>query len=379
MIYLDYAATTPMSKEALTVYSKVAIDHYGNTSSLHDTGTEASQLLHLCKEKLASWLNGEKDGVHFTSGGTESNYVGVQSLLQGNKQKGNHIITTKLEHSSLLNLWKRLEKEGYHITYLPSDKQGLISIDTLEQAICEDTVLVAIQHVNHEIGTIQHIEKIGRLLRDKNVLFHCDCVQSFGKIRIDVKAANISSLSISSHKVYGPKGVGALYIHPSVSWSSLFHCQSTAQSLRPGTVNTPGIASFITAAERAIEQMDKERERYEQLFDYTKQAIRELDDFIQLEGHSTHHLPNIVGLTFANVQGQYVMLQCNRYGIAISTGSACQVGQQAPSSTLLSIGKTEEEAKRFVRISFGRDTTYHHIDEFVVTMKKLYHEFSCVK
>ncbi|WP_110111473.1 IscS subfamily cysteine desulfurase [Bacillus sp. CGMCC 1.16541] len=379
MIYLDYAATTPMCKEALDVYQKVATLYYGNTNSLHDYGTEAAQLLELCKEKVAGWLNGETECVYFTSGGTESNYVAVQSLLHGSIHKGKHIVTTKLEHSSLLNLWTHLEQEGYSITYLPTDSYGLVSIHELERAIRQDTVLVAIQHVNHEIGTIQPIKAIGHLLKEKGVLFHCDCVQSFGKLPIDVKAANISSLSISSHKLYGPKGVGVLYLNPYTNWKSVYHSKSTTQSLRPGTVNMPGIAAFVTATEQVMKKMTEEHERYQHLFSYLNQCLHGLTDFVHVEGYHSHHLPSIVGLTFASVQGQYVMLQCNRYGLAVSTGSACQVGQQSPSSTLLSIGKTTEEAKRFVRISFGKETTDYHIDQFVMTLKKLYHEFSYVK
>ncbi|TYR82281.1 aminotransferase class V-fold PLP-dependent enzyme [Priestia megaterium] len=375
MIYLDYAATTPMSKEAIDAYIHASTNYFGNTSSLHNIGTDADELLTLCRQTFASLLNGEEEGIYFTSGGTESNYLAIQSLLKGQKNRGNHIITTKLEHASILNTFAQLEDEGYVVSYLPVNEKGLVSLEELKRTLQKDTVLVAIQHINHELGTIQPIEQIGKLLHDQHVLFHCDCVQSFGKVNIDVKSAYIDSLSVSSHKVHGPKGVGMIYMNPSVHWQPIYKSATHERGFRPGTVNVPGIAAFTVASETAYKSLSNAHEHYKKLKEYLAAKLQLFQPFIQVVADSSHHFPGIIGLTFANVQGQYVMLQCNRYGIAVSTGSACHVSQQHPSESLLAIGQTAEQAKNFIRISFSPDTTTTDLDHLVNVFHSLHTEF----
>lgn len=371
MIYLDYAATTPMCEEAIAAYAEAAAVYFGNESSLHDIGTKAKQLLTLCRRELAAMINGETEGVYFTSGGTEANMLAIRSLIAARRHKGNHLITTEIEHASLYHLFQQLETEGYAVTYLPVDRFGRIRLADLERAITPQTILASIQHANSEIGTIQPLADIGRLLRAHGILFHSDCVQTFAKIQLDVKAMAIDSVSISAHKVYGPKGVGAVYIDPHLHWKPVFPGTTHESGFRPGTVNVPGIAAFITAAKRLYGRMESEQTRLEQLRRRLLDAIAAKQLPVTVEGHPDCRLAHIIGLIVNGLDGQLVMLECNRAGIAISTGSACQVGLQAPSRTMIAVGKTSEEAKQFVRVSLGMATTEIEIDQLVSTLEQL--------
>ena len=371
MIYLDYAATTPMSEEALAAYTEAAKLYFGNSSSLHDIGSDAARLLDICRKQLAALINGDERGIYFTSGGTESNILAVRSIIQAHRHKGNHLITTVTEHASLYHLFQQLETEGYEVTYLSVDRFGHIDIDELEQAITPNTIFASIHHANSEIGTVQPIQEIGKLLRKHGVIFHSDCVQTFGKIQVDVQSMHIDSLSLSAHKIYGPKGVGAVYIDPRIKWTACFPNATHEYGFRAGTVNVPGIAAFVTAAQHICAHLSDEQSRLEQLRQYFISQIAEKQLPIDIEGHCDAHLPNIIGLLVHGIEGQYTMLECNRYGIAISTGSACQVGKQAPSRTMIAIGKETEEAKQFVRISLGKPTTMADLDRLVAALEAI--------
>ncbi|PGW24507.1 IscS subfamily cysteine desulfurase [Bacillus cereus] len=373
MIYLDYAATTPMSAEALQTYMKAASQYFGNEQSLHDIGGTASSLLQLCRKTFAEMIGGKEQGVFFTSGGSESNYLAIQSLLNARNKK--HIITTPMEHASIRSYFQSLQSQGYTITEIPVNKDGLIHLDDLETAITENTVLASIQHGNSEIGTVQNIAEIGKLLKKYNVLFHSDCVQTFGKLPIHVFEMGIDSLSVSAHKIYGPKGVGACYINPQVHWTQIFPGTSHEKGFRPGTVNVPGIASFLTAAENILKNQQEENLRFKALRSYFLERLHTIPLEIEVEGHSTSCLPHIIGVTIKEIEGQYTMLECNRRGIAISTGSACQVGKQEPSKTMLAIGKTYEEAKQYVRFSFGQQTTKDQIDTTIHALHTIGNQF----
>ncbi|PFR15642.1 cysteine desulfurase [Bacillus cereus] len=373
MIYLDYAATTPMSEEALQTYMKAASQYFGNEQSLHDIGGTAASLLQVCRKTFAEMIGGKKQGVFFTSGGSESNYLAIQSLLNARTKK--HIITTPMEHASIRSYFQSLKSKGYTITEIPVDKNGLLCLVDLEAAITEDTVLASIQHGNSEIGTVQNITEIGALLKKYNILFHTDCVQTFGKLPIHVFEMGIDSLSVSAHKIYGPKGVGACYINPQSRWEQVFPGTSHEKGFRPGTVNVPGIASFLTAAENILKTQWEESLRFKELRSYFLGQIQTLPLEIEVEGHSTSCLPHIVGVTIKGIEGQYTMLECNRHGIAISTGSACQVGKQEPSKTMLAIGKTYEEAKQYVRFSFGQQTTKDQIDTTIHALHTIGNQF----
>lgn len=374
MIYLDYAATTPMRPEVLEVYSGVARRYYGNASSFHDLGTKANQALALSREQLAEMIGGKREGVYFTSGGSEANVLAVRSLLLGNTAKGNHIITTEVEHASLYNECKQLETEGYDVTFLQVDQYGRIQLDELARAIREDTVLASIQHANSETGVIQPIEEIGTLLQQHDIIFHTDAVQTFGKIPIDLERAKIDSLSIASHKLYGPKGVGACYIRPNVRWKSTYEGATHEGGFRPGTVDVPSVVAFSTAANLLYKEARAEKERLQALRVHFIEKMIPLADDIHIEAHPKAQLAGIIGLTCHKVQGQHIMLECNRYGIAISTGSACQVGEEQPSRTMVASGKPTNIANGFFRISLGLHTTRKDIDTIASILEKIISE-----
>jgi cysteine desulfurase len=374
MIYLDYAATTPMREEALNVYTEASRNFYGNPSSLHDIGSKAHSLLETCRKELASCISGEEPGIYFTSGGSESNILAIRSLLHGAERNGNHLITTKIEHSSVSNLFQQLETEGFSVTYLGVDSFGRISLEELSEAITPKTVLASIHHANSEIGTLQPIDQIGKILNEHGVLFHTDCVQTFGKVPIDVVSNHIDSLSLSSHKIYGPKGVGACYINPSKRWKPYFEYTSHERGFRPGTINVPGIASFLCAAQLIYKDLEEEQNRLLSLRNKFIKGLSELDLPIIVEGHPSSGLPHIVGALVNGIEGQYTMLECNRHGVAISTGSACSVGKQAPSKTMIALGKDPQTAKQFIRLSFGKQTTEVDIEKTLGVLKQVIDE-----
>ncbi|OLO36471.1 cysteine desulfurase [Alkalihalophilus pseudofirmus] len=369
MIYLDYCATTPMSEKALSIYSKVAKEYFGNPSSLHDYGTYAHQLLEQSRKDIAKMIGAEKEGIYFTSGGSESNYLSLLSIIRGNSNRGKHIISTKIEHPSVLNSLKILEKEGYSITFVPVNSFGVVELEQLEREIREETVLVSIGHANSELGTIQNLKAIGELLKSKNVLFHSDCVQTFGKLSIDVKDFHLSAVTMSAHKIYGPKGVGAVYLSPELSWSAIVPNSSQEKGFRQGTGNVPGIAAFSVAATDLHRAMNSDSERFQQLQQLFLQSID--SSKITLEGHPKHRLAHHLCLRVKGIEGQFMMLECNRKGIAISTGSACKVGQTTPSIAMTETGKTIDEAREMIRISFGRETTEEHIRFTVKAMNDI--------
>lgn len=370
LIYLDYAATTPINDKVLEVYVEASQKYFGNPSSLHDIGSEANEVLSVCRQELAKLINGNKAGVYFTSSGSEANVLAIRSLIDEHKNKGRHLITTDVEHSSVYNLFKQLEDEGFGVTYLKVDAYGMINLEELKQAVNDDTIFVSIHHGNSEVGTVQNIEAIGQFLKEKNVIFHTDCVQTFGKIPIDSKQYHIDSLSVSSHKVYGPKGVGACYINPRLIWRSQYKGTTHEKGFKPGTVDVPGIVAFTSAAQFIIKNMEESEYKYKVLRKYLLEKLSQINHDIKVYGGESNQLQSIVGMRVSGIQGQYVMLECNRNGLAISTGSACQVGQQSPSRTMLSMGESEHDAKQFIRISLGESTEKEHMKKFTEVIQK---------
>ncbi|WP_096188179.1 IscS subfamily cysteine desulfurase [Evansella halocellulosilytica] len=357
MIFLDHAATTPMSENAMNSYMKANQDYFANTSSLHELGEKSKILLHSCRESIATIIHAKTNEIYFTSGGTEANQRTLQALFEANSHKGNHVITTKVEHPSVHSFFKTLECNGVDVTYLPVDQDGLIQISQLEQALRPDTILASVQHVNSEIGAIQPLAKIGSLLSEKNVLFHSDCVQSFGKIPIDVGAFHLDAISISSHKIYGPKGVGAVFLRAGASWKPLNPLTTHENGFRPGTLNTPGIAAFTSASLDMNENMTNNYHRLEDLKRVFFDELSDISGIIHVEGNQDHTSPYIIGMSIYGLEGQYVMLTLDRHNICISTGSACQTGKQTASETMQALKKSPQEAKRFFRLSPGIDTT----------------------
>lgn len=367
MIYLDYAATTPMSDLAIEVYTKVARTYFANSQSLHDEGTSAAQVLEVARQTIAQSINGHPSGVYFTSGGTESNILAIRGLAK--KHTSGHMITAKAEHSSILHTFQQLEKDGFDVTYLSYDDNGRLKFDDLIEAIRDDTILVSIAHGNSEIGTLQPIEEIGKELMERGIPFHTDAVQTFGKLPVDVKEMHLTALSVSSHKLYGPKGVGVCYIDPSQSWQASLPGAVHEKGFRPGTVDVPGIFSFTAAVEEATTNMELAHQQSKTLRDYLLSQLNGTD--VVIEGGDDEGLPHIVGLRLKGIEGQYVMNELNQKGIAVSTGSACSIGQQNPSKTLKAIGRTDDEARELVRISFGRHTTKEELEKTALVIHSI--------
>lgn len=365
MIYLDYAATTPMSDKAMKVYVNVAKDYFGNTSSLHDIGSSAKQIKEASAKVIGNILNAHPKDIHFTSGASESNFLAIQALLDGCGKKGKHIITSKIEHASVIDVFERLEAQGYEVSWLGVDESGRVKQGELEQLVRKDTVLVSIQHLNSEIGTLQPIKEIGAFLQSKNILFHTDAVQSFGKIEIDVNELNVDALSISAHKIYGPKGMGALWLNPDKEWKPFFYDIHQTRKLKTGTDNVSGAAAFATAIKEAQASMVNEFDRVSKLSNKFIKGLEKLNYDCVVEGGSEFRSPYIVGLRFPGMEGQFFMLECNQAGLGISTGSACQVGSERPNRTMKALGRTDEEAREFVRFSFGKNVKEDDLGEII--------------
>jgi cysteine desulfurase len=372
MIYFDFAATTPLDTEAAEIFVKVATDYFGNSNSHHDIGSQAAGLLENCREELASLLGIDPAGLYFTSGGSEGNFLAIEALLSNVDISKNHIITSMAEHSSIHGTMKRLENEGYRITYLPFSPDGRIDPETLKAELTPETALVSIQHVNSEIGSIQPIKEISEICHANQVYFHSDFVQSFGKINLKKAAQFVNSFSFSGHKIYGPKGSGGVYINPQIGWRPFYPGTTHEKGLRPGTVNVPAIAAMTAAAQKVIDHMAEEEVMFCNLrlvFLEKLKPIQNLVTIIQAKGE--HQLPSVIGMRISGIEGQHLMLECNREGFAISTGSACQVGMQAPSKTMQALGVPNEEAKEFIRISFGRTTTIDEVEKLGESIKSI--------
>lgn len=355
MIYLDYAATTQMSTKSLAVYQQVAQQCYGNTNSFHDIGLAAADVLQFSREEIASILRIKPTSIYFTRGGTNSNQLAIQLLLRSTQKTGKHIITTSFEHASIKNYLDDLERFGdYHITHLPTNKYGEVELKMLQQAVKEETVLVIIQHVNSEIGTIQPIEEIALWLKSQDILFHCDGVQAFGKIPVNLQKLALDSYTISSHKVHGPKGVGALYLNPTIALETAI--------LHTGTMDIPGIAAFVTAAKETVETIQEEAIRLEELRNKFIEGLFKHRSSLRTFT-SSKQLPHIIGILFNTIPGDYAMLGFNQAGIAISTGSACSVGSEEPSPMMAAIGVSDQEAKHFIRLSIGNATKQNDLEK----------------
>lgn len=366
MIYLDHAATTPMSEKALEVYVNVAKHYFGNANSLHDEGSAAKQILEASAKTIASTLNARTKDVFFTSGATEGNFYAIYSLLKA--AHGEHIITSQIEHSSVHNVFLKLEEEGYEITRLPVNERGIIDFEELKRSIREDTALVSIQHVNSELGVIQDIQKFGAFLHKNDIRFHSDCVQSYGRLVLDTQALNVDAITVSSHKIYGPKGVGAVWIDPAVDRKSVIPNPHKPGLLKQGTDDVPAIAAFATAAKIMNFEKEMEQKRLDSFRNKLVDELKNLEFDVKFEGDMINSVPNIIGLRFPGLEGQYFMLECNQAGLAISTGSACQVGSEKPNKTMMALGKSEQEAREFIRLSFGVGNKVSQIPQIIEKM-----------
>jgi cysteine desulfurase len=359
-IYLDNSATTPVDERVLEVMKPFFTEIYGNASSLHRFGQEAKRSMEQSREKIARLMKAKREEIIFTSGGTESDNLAIKGICFANREK-NHIITSGIEHPAVLHTCQWMEREGFEVTYLPVDKFGLVNPSTVENAINEKTCLVSVMLANNEIGTIEPIKEIGKICREKEVYFHTDAVQAYGKIPIDVKKNNIDLLSMSAHKIYGPKGVGALFIRDGINIEPLMHGGGHENEIRSGTENVSGIVGFGAAAEIAKKEMKKEARTEIKQRDKLIKGVLKIENS-HLNGHPVKRLPNNTNFWFDFIEGESLIAYLNAKGIAASTGSACSSKSLEPSHVLLAIGLKHEQAHGSLRMTLGKENTQKDIN-----------------
>ncbi len=360
--YFDHSATTRVDAAVAEAMVKVMREDFGNPSSLHSFGRDARVILEDARETIAKILNADPTEIFFTSGGTEADNTALIGVMEANRDKGDHLITSMMEHHAVLETAEYLEKNGYRVSYIRPDEQGIIQPADVERAITPQTVLISIMHVNNEVGTISPVEEIGRIARERGVLFHTDAVQSFGKIPVDVKAINADLLSVSSHKIYGPKGAGALYLRRGVKINRRTHGGHQEREVRTGTENLPGAVGLAAAAEICQREMESEAVRLSDLRNRLWSGLQERIPKIRLNGHPAKRLPGLCNVSFEGVEGEALMLALDLEGIAASTGSACSSGQTSASHVLLAMGIPPEIAQASIRFSLGRENDDESVD-----------------
>jgi len=368
-VYMDYAATTPVDPRVLKTMKPYFSEKYGNSVSLHKQGREAKEALEESRKTIAAMMNAEPNELIFMGSATESTNMALKGIAFANRKKGKHIVVCAIEHHCVLEPARWLEKQGFEITRLPVDNFGFIDTSQLENAIKKDTILVSIMHANNEIGTIEDIEKIGKICKEKNVYFHSDAAQSFGKIPIDVKKMNIDLLSISSHKMYGPKGVGGLYIKKGTKIEPLLHGGGHEFRRRSSTVNVAGIVGFAEATRIQKKEMASDAKKQAVLRDNLINGLLNIED-AHLTGHLTKRLPNNASFWFAYIEGESLLMQLDMNGISASTGSACSSDSLEASHVLLAIGLKPQEAHGSLRLSLGKYTTNEDVNYVLEVVPK---------
>lgn len=370
-IYMDYAATTFVKPEVFQEMQPYFTTHFGNPSSIYSLSRETKKAIDIARDRVAKAINAETNEIFFTGGGSEADNWALKGIAFANHKKGNHIITTQIEHHAILHACEYLAKNGFEVTYLPVDEQGFIKIEDLEKAIKDNTILVSIMFANNEIGTIQNIKEIGQLCRSKKVLFHTDAVQAVGNVPIDVKEMNIDLLSMAAHKIYGPKGTGALYIRKGVRIDNLIHGGGQERARRAGTENVPGIVGFGKAIELAVSNMEAHNRKLIELRDKLMDGLLAIP-YSRLNGpRSEGRLPGNVNICFRFIEGEAILLLLDHMGICASSGSACTSGSLDPSHVLLAIGLPHEIAHGSLRLSLGDNSTAEEIEYAIETVEKV--------
>lgn len=369
--YFDHAATTAVREEVIKEMLPFFNIEYGNASSIYSIGRQSKKALEESREKVAKVINATAKEIYFTACGSESDNLALKGIAYANKEKGRHIITTKIEHPAILQTCETLKNEGYDITYLDVNSDGLILLDELEKVIREDTILISIMFANNEIGTIQPIKEIGEIAKRHQILFHTDAVQAIGNVKIDVEELNIDLLSMSAHKFYGPKGVGALYVRYGTKFNRIQDGGHQEKNKRAGTENIPGIVGLGKAIELAYRDIDKYNEKLTDLRDYYISQVEEKIPYIKLNGHKTQRLPGNANISFRFIEGESLLLNLDMQGICASSGSACTSGSLDPSHVLLAIGLPHEIAHGSLRITIGRENTKSDIDFLVENLVKI--------
>ncbi len=363
-IYMDNHATTPLDPRVLEAMMPYLTGTFGNAASRnHSFGWEAEEGVEKAREQISKLIGCSPKEIIFTSGATESNNLAIKGIAEMYRERGNHIITQMTEHKAVLDTCKRLEKAGYRITYLPVQADGLIDIEDLKRAMDDQTILVTIMYANNEIGVIQPVREIGALCHEKGVIFHSDAVQAVGKIPVNVIADNIDAMSLTAHKIYGPKGVGALYVrrrNPRVQISEQINGGGHERGMRSGTLNVPGIVGLGAACEIAMNEMGAEGEREKELRDYLRQKFEKALDYVQVNGNMDHHLPGNLNISFVYVEGESLLMGIN--DIAVSSGSACTSATLEPSYVLKALGLGDDVAHSSIRFGLGRFNTRAEVD-----------------
>ncbi len=361
-IYFDHAATTPVRGEVLDTMLPYFTESYGNASSIYTIGRQNKKALEESRDKVAKAIGAQSKEIFFTGSGTEADNWAIKSVAYANKQKGNNIITSSIEHHAVLHTCQYLESDGFEVTYLPVDENGLVTPEQVRDAIKPNTILITIMFANNEIGTIQPIGEIGKVAKEKSIVFHTDAVQAIGNVKIDVNEMNIDMLSLSAHKFYGPKGVGALYVRKGTKITSFLHGGAQERGRRASTENVPGIVGLGKAIELATQNIEEHNNKLFALRDRTIDQIMKRIPFVKLNGDRHKRLPGNVNLSFEFIEGESLLLMLDMKGIAASSGSACTSGSLDPSHVLLAIGLPHEIAHGSLRLAFGEQNTDEEID-----------------
>lgn len=370
-VYFDHSATTPVHPAVAEEMIRYITGNFGNPSSIYAIGREARKAVEDAREKVARGVGAKPEEIVFTGGGTESDNIAIKGVAYANREKGNHIITSAVEHHAVLETCKALKKEGFSLTVLPVDGYGMVSPEVVANAINEKTILISIMHANNEVGTIEPIAEIGRLAVEKGVIFHTDAVQSMGKIPVNVADLRVDLLSITGHKIYAPKGVGSLYIRRGVRWQPINQGGGQERKRRPGTENVAGIVALGKAVELAVADMEREAARLTTLRDSLIRGVLEKIPHVRLNGHPTLRLPNHVNFSFEFVEGESLLLSLDMQGVAASSGSACTSGSLQPSHVLLAMGIPHEIAHGSLRLTLGRDNSEEDVNYFLEVLSPI--------
>ncbi|MGN0321513.1 MAG: cysteine desulfurase NifS [Oliverpabstia sp.] len=371
LIYLDNAATTKTAPEVVEAMLPYFTEYYGNASSIYELAGESKKAMNEGRAKIADVLGANANEIYFTGGGSEADNWALKATYEAYKNKGNHIITTKIEHHAILHTCEWLEKQGARITYLDVDENGIIRLEDLEKALTPETILISVMAANNEIGSIQPIKEIGAIAKEHGILFHTDAVQAFGQLPINVDECHIDMLSSSAHKINGPKGIGFLYIRKGVKIRSLIHGGAQERKRRAGTENIPGIVGYGVAAERAARTMEERTAKEREVRDYLINKIETEIPYCRLNGHRTFRLPNNVNFSFQFIEGESLLIMLDMEGICASSGSACTSGSLDPSHVLLAIGLPHEIAHGSLRLTISEETTKEDVDFVVEKIKEI--------
>lgn len=368
-IYMDNAATTKTAPEVVESMLPYFTEYYGNPSSVYELAGVSKKAVNEAREKIADVIGAKANEIYFTAGGTEADNWAIKEVYEAYRDKGNHIITTKVEHHAVLHTCQWLEKQGAKVTYLDVDEDGRIRLEDLEKAITPETILISIMAANNEIGTLMPVKEIGMIAKEHGILFHTDAVQAFGQIPLNVDECHIDMLSSSAHKINGPKGIGCLYIRKGLKLRSLIHGGAQERKRRAGTENVPGVVGYGVAAQRAAKSMEERTERERQVRDYMIEKIEKEIPYCRLNGHRTLRLPNNVNFSFQFIEGESLLIMLDMEGICASSGSACTSGSLDPSHVLLAIGLPHEIAHGSLRLTISEETTKEDVDFVVEKIK----------